>query len=183
MIVLPRFGNHYRDRDEATPCPLPATAGITILELVVVIAVLGIILTIAVPRYTCMMQKSRMASRVDDLRQARDAIEIYQVELGSFPPDLQAAFGNRQPPDLEYCVDTPDGNSGHGNQFCTFFDPDNPSAPAPQGSALGVGYILRTRPNLAPCAGVDFVWTTCCGREPDTVHFDENGQPPGHPGQ
>lgn len=154
----------------------------TILELIIIIAVLGIVAAIMIPRYGCAIQKSRMAEAMEDLERAKGQIEAFKAELGRFPPSLEAAYGDQRPPeDLFYCIDLGDGNAGHGNEWCSFFDPDNPSGNAPVGSLMGIGYILRTKEELAlSCQGVNFAWVTCCGREPQIAGPDD--KTPGHPG-
>ena len=119
---------------------------------------------------------------MNDLMTTRDLIEIYEMELGSFPPSLQAAYGDRKVPDtIVYCIDVPDANKGHGNEECTFFDEDNPSGNNNHGGMPGMGYILRTIQGIAPCSNVNFAFLSCCGMEPDVVHCDEEAPSIGHP--
>ncbi len=122
-----------------------------------------------------------MNSKVSDLNFARDLIEHHKAEHGFFPGDLKSVFGERAPEHLIYCVDDPDADAGHGNEFCTFFDPDNSGGNPPQ-SAPGIGYLLLTENDLCACRNIDYIWTSCCGLEPDLVAYGETEGVPGHPG-
>jgi type II secretory pathway pseudopilin PulG len=157
--------------------------GITLLEVLVVIAVIGIVFTILMPRFTCMIAKGHTAEAVQDLRQARDLIETFETELGVFPSSLQEVYRDRPVPDtLVYCIDDVDHNKGHGNETCMFLDWDNPSGKNQHGGFEGIGYLLRTHENLSPCQNIDFIFTSCCGGEPHVVKIGEMKSPPGHPG-
>jgi type II secretory pathway pseudopilin PulG len=158
-------------------------AGVTLLETVIAVAVVGVLALITVPWMSCTFQKSHFTQVMEDLRQARALIESYEAELGAWPPDLDAAFGSRPTPDsLIYCTDLEDGNEGHGNQYCVFFDQGNPSGNNEHGGTPEAGYILRTNTDLARCANVRMAWLKCCGEEPRIVHWDETADVPGHPG-
>lgn len=160
------------------------SSGVTLVEVLLAAVVIGILALIATPYFLCSLSKSRMASRLADLQSARDSVELFKAELGSFPLTLEDAYrGAPVPGHLIYCVDDDDANAGHGNEFCTFFDPGNPSDNAPQGALIGVGYLLMTQRDLCPCQDVDFVWLSCCGQEPNVVAPGEMGDPPGHPGK
>lgn len=158
-------------------------AGVTMIETVVVVVVVGVLALIAVPWMNCTFEKSHYAQVMEDMRQARALIEAYEAELGAWPPDLDTAFANRRPPDtLIYCTDGDDGNSGHGNEFCQFLDWENPSGQNQHGGTQS-GYILRTYDELSRCADVRMAWLTCCGEEPHVVAWDgDDSDVPGHPG-
>ncbi len=164
--------------------PRQRMSGLTLVEVLLAATVIGIISLIATPFFLCTLSKSRMASRLSDLQSARDSVELFKAELGSFPLSLEDAFrGAPVPSHLIYCVDDDDANAGHGNEFCTFYDPGNPSGKAPPGSLMGAGYILMTQRDLCACQDVDFVWLSCCGQEPRFVAPGEMKNPPGHPGK
>ena len=75
-----------------------------------------------------------------------------------------------------------DANAGHGNEECSFFDPDNPSGNNNHGGLPLLGYTLRTDWDLAECADFDYAWTSCCGKELEKISYDTDFQFPGHPG-
>ncbi len=62
-----------------------AMSGFTIVELVIVIAVIGILASIATVSYSGVQQKARNASRISDLKNMQDALEIYQSKNGVYP--------------------------------------------------------------------------------------------------
>lgn len=164
---------------------LTRQTGLTLVETLLIVAVIGILAAFTAKPMMCYYQKSRMASRISDLSQARDLVDGHKAELGFFPEDLGVVFDgpSAAPPHLIYCADDEDGNKGHGNEFCTFFDPDNPSDNNPPQSMVGGGYILMTDPNLCPCLGVDFAWVSSGGRVPLLIGYDGKTTMPGHPGQ
>lgn len=159
-------------------------AGITMVEVIIILAVISILALIIMPRVLCVIEKSHMSKIASELAHARDSVEAYELELGAWPPDLSDAFGGRPvPTELVYCTDAGDGNAGHGNEWCSFFDNANPSGGNEHGGMPGVGYILATPASLATkCQNVNFIYTTCCGTDPITVHCDEDVDI-GHPGK
>jgi general secretion pathway protein G len=62
--------------------------GFTLIELVIVIAVLGILAGIAIPRFLDSTASARGSKLVGDLRTIDSAIIIYQAKTGSFPTEL-----------------------------------------------------------------------------------------------
>ena len=62
--------------------------GFTLIELVIVIAVLGILAGIAIPRFLDSTASARGAKLVGDLRTIDSAIMIYQAKTGSYPTEL-----------------------------------------------------------------------------------------------
>lgn len=157
--------------------------GFTLIETLIALTVLALLSTILLPRGVCQIRKSKVASVLEDLRIARGQIELFELEHGRWPTSLAEAFGSQRPPEtLYYCTDEADGNSGHGNETCLFFDSDNPSGNNNHGGVPGSGFMVRTDFGLAQCANIDFAWSTCCGQPPDVISFDDDFELPGHPG-
>ena len=69
--------------------------GFTLVELVVVIAILGILAGIAIPRFMEANKAARGAKIVADMRTIESAVNIYYVTHGSYPADKDApGFAN-----------------------------------------------------------------------------------------
>lgn len=62
--------------------------GFTLLELMVVIAILGILVTLAEPSYHMATTKAREAALKKDLYVFRDVIDQYHADQGQYPPSL-----------------------------------------------------------------------------------------------
>jgi general secretion pathway protein G len=62
--------------------------GFTLVELLVVMSIIALLLTIAVPRYMTSVEKSKEAVLQSDLRTMRDAIDKYYSDHAKYPPDL-----------------------------------------------------------------------------------------------
>lgn len=64
--------------------------GFTLVELIVVVAIIGILVTVAMPIYKDSVQRSREAVLKEDLWIMRDAIDQYFTDRGRYPSDLGA---------------------------------------------------------------------------------------------
>jgi len=78
-------------------------AGFTLLELIVVMAIIATLLTLAMPRYFRGVERSREAVLRHDLTAMRDAIDKYFSDHGRYPENLQELAERRYlrklPPD------------------------------------------------------------------------------------
>jgi len=99
-------------------------AGFTLLELITVVAIIGILVGIALPNYKGAILQSREAVLKEDLFRFRDLIDQYYADKGKYPASLDAlvedGYLRRVPadpmtgaPDWEVVYDQP--------------NPDNPS--------------------------------------------------------
>jgi general secretion pathway protein G len=62
--------------------------GFTLIELIVVMAIVAMLITIAVPRYMRSLEKSKEAVLKEDLWVMRDALDKYYGDLGKYPSSL-----------------------------------------------------------------------------------------------
>jgi general secretion pathway protein G len=69
--------------------------GFTLIELLVVLAILGTLLTIALPRYFASVEKSKEAVLKENLFQMRDAISRYHADRGRYPESLEALAADK----------------------------------------------------------------------------------------
>lgn len=70
------------------PLRLP-TPGFTLVELLVVMAILALLLSVAAPRYFESLDRAKEATLKTDLRLMREAIDKYRADTGRFPEALQ----------------------------------------------------------------------------------------------
>jgi general secretion pathway protein G len=69
--------------------------GFTLIELLVVMAIIGTLLTIAVPRYFRSLQRSREAVLRQDLTTLRESIDRFYGDTGKYPPTLAVLVEKR----------------------------------------------------------------------------------------
>jgi general secretion pathway protein G len=69
--------------------------GFTLIELMVVLTIVALLLSIAVPRYYGSLDKSKEAVLKENLFQLRDAISKYQADKGKYPESLDALAADK----------------------------------------------------------------------------------------
>lgn len=79
------------------------TTGFTLIEMLVVMTIIGVLLTIAVPRYFHSVDKSRETVLRDDLAIMRKALDQFYSDNGKYPDTLDELVTRRYlrriPPD------------------------------------------------------------------------------------
>lgn len=63
--------------------------GFTLIELIVVMAIVGLLASIVAPRYFASLQKGKETALLTSLTTMRDAIDQYAADKGRYPESLQ----------------------------------------------------------------------------------------------
>jgi general secretion pathway protein G len=70
------------------------SAGFTLIELMVVMLIIGILMTVAIPRFKAAVQRAREAVLQEDLHTMRDAIDSYTMDKEKAPQSLDDLVQN-----------------------------------------------------------------------------------------
>ncbi|MDO9050408.1 MAG: prepilin-type N-terminal cleavage/methylation domain-containing protein [Methylotenera sp.] len=63
--------------------------GFTLVELLVVLAILALLLTLAVPRYFTSIERAKEAALQQDLNTLRESIDKFYADTGQYPETLE----------------------------------------------------------------------------------------------
>jgi general secretion pathway protein G len=98
--------------------------GYTLIELLIVVAIIGLLAAIAIPNLLNALQRSRQNRTMADMRAISEAVEMYHQDLSFFPiyPDVDA---DALRGDLRIYVKQFNGMDGWNHPFLYTSDGDN----------------------------------------------------------
>lgn len=70
-------------------------SGFTLIELLVVLAILGLLLSLAAPKYVRSVDRAKEAVLAENLRVTRAAIDRFHADLGRYPASLEELVARR----------------------------------------------------------------------------------------
>ncbi|MFQ5878231.1 MAG: type II secretion system protein [Acidobacteriota bacterium] len=91
-------------------------AGFTLVELIIVVATVGIIAAVAVPNLLNALDKSRQKATMNDLRTIATAIESYAVDSSAYPVSITSWSALKPLVDPYFIKDAP-GSDGWSNSW------------------------------------------------------------------
>jgi prepilin-type N-terminal cleavage/methylation domain-containing protein len=135
------------------------THGFTLIELMIVVAIIGILAAIAIPKFADLIRKSNEGSTKGNLGAIRSALSIYYGEMeGWYPtvaPDSILTMENGK-----YLKSIPSCNTTPYHAIVSAFDTTNSSGTVEGGTAGAWEY----QPNATPPTGAmtwGDVWVNC----------------------
>jgi general secretion pathway protein G len=80
----------------------PRASGFTLIEILIVLAIVALLLTISLPRYFEGVELAKERVLVENLRTTRDAIDKFLADTGRYPESLEELAERRYLRDLPF---------------------------------------------------------------------------------
>jgi prepilin-type N-terminal cleavage/methylation domain-containing protein len=171
----------------APPLRRPGESGFTVTELLVVVAIIGILSAIMIPNLLDRYHKARLARCMVELRGIQTGLYIASDPGLTFPDAAtfwSTVFPAARPGPYFYLADAEDPNAGHGNDL-DGYDEQNPGA-GPR-EAKDIKFVLlcqHDHANLCKYVYIEDEGPPQLAMEGDDPHYDifvkwEDGRTPG----
>jgi prepilin-type N-terminal cleavage/methylation domain len=73
----------------------PASKGFSLIELIVVVAIVSVLLMVAYPRYQASVDRAETTALLSNIQQLRIALDRYYEDKGRYPDSLQRLVDDR----------------------------------------------------------------------------------------
>ncbi|MCM8793048.1 MAG: prepilin-type N-terminal cleavage/methylation domain-containing protein [Candidatus Omnitrophica bacterium] len=116
--------------------------GFTLLEILVVIIIIGILATLALPQYMKTIKKARVAEASSNIGSLRGALLRYYQEYGTFPPDASTSV-----------LDIEDPNTRPGAYFSYTYSGSSPD-----------NLVIKATGQRSPVIGIVVTYDSSTGK-------------------
>ena len=77
------------------------SAGFTLIELMLVVVIIGILAAMVVPRLAGRTEQAKIARAKSDIASIGLALDLYELDTGSYPENLDILLSREAPSDIE----------------------------------------------------------------------------------